>query len=605
MPKAIKNPKKETWNLSPLYTKDDDPQIKKDMEVVAKANYKFINKWRDRDDYLKDPKVLRQALDELETIASQHGVTGHFGYYFMLRSAQEENNTKIKGIINQITSQAVKIENDSQFFELKLAKVPEITQKKFLKSPELAPYHHFLKKLFQDAKYLLTEPEEKIMNLKASPSHGMWTDMTSTLLAKQERLVWGEDGKKKLRSLAEITSLTASRQKKVRQSAFQAINEINERYSEVAEAEFNAILFNKKVNDELRGFDRPDKSRHISDDIETEVVDTLIKSVSEAFTISKDYYKLKANLFGKKKLDYPERNVPYGKIEKKYKWPEAVALTDEVLSKLDPEFGEIFRGFVQGGQIDIFPRQGKSSGAFCTYNLKSQPTYILLNYANKLNDVLTLAHEVGHGINDELMRRKQNAFYFSTPLSTAEVASTFMEDFVLEKLMSEADEELRLSLMMDKLNDDVSTIFRQVAAYRFEQEVHQEFRKYGYLSKEQIGQIFRKHMNNYLGSAVDQPKGVENLWVYWPHFRNFFYVYSYASGLLISKSLQAKVRENPEFIQQVKGFLEAGSSESPKEIFAKLGINITDPDFWQTGLGEIKDLLTETKKLAKKLGKIK
>jgi oligoendopeptidase F len=203
------------------------------------------------------------------------------------------------------------------------------------------------------------------------------------------------------------------------------------------------------------------------------------------------------------------------------------------------------------------------------------------------------------------MKEKQDALNFGSPLSTAEVASTFMEDFVLQELLREADDESRLAVMVNKLNDDISTIFRQVACYRFEQELHQEFRQKGYLSKEELGSLFRKHMASYMGDFVEQSPGAENWWIYWGHIRYFFYVYSYASGLLISKSLQKSVKEDPGFIGKVKDFLSAGQSESPQNIFKRLGIDITGNAFWNRGLDEVERLLQETEALARRLGKIK
>jgi oligoendopeptidase F len=221
-----------------------------------------------------------------------------------------------------------------------------------------------------------------------------------------------------------------------------------------------------------------------------------------------------------------------------------------------------------------------------------------------LQDVLTLAHEMGHGINNELMRQRQNALNFGTPLSTAEVASTFMEDFVLEELLRGVDEETQLSIMMMKLNDDISSIFRQVAAYQFEQELHNTHRQKNYLDQTEIGQIFEKHMASYMGDAVEQSPGSQNWWVYWSHIRNFFYVYSYASGLLISKSLQAKVRQDHAFIMLVKEFLSAGLSAAPRHIFQQLDIDVSQNSFWELGLDQIQTLLDQTESLAKKLGKI-
>jgi oligoendopeptidase F len=297
--------------------------------------------------------------------------------------------------------------------------------------------------------------------------------------------------------------------------------------------------------------------------------------------------------------------VEYGNVTKKYNYNESLKLVRKVFGNLDAEFAAILDAFIKNGQFDVYPRKGKVSGAFCAHHLISHPTYILLNHTNRLNDVLTLAHELGHGMNNELIRGKQNALNFGTPVSTAEVASTFMEDFVLQDILRKADDELRLSIMMMKLNDEVSTIFRQVACYMFEQELHQAFRQKGYLSKEEIGGLFGRHMSAYMGDSVEQSPGSENWWIHWSHIRSFFYVYSYAGGLLISKSLQKSVKEDPRFIEKVKEFLSAGLSESPRNIFARLGIDITDRKFWEKGLDEVEILLRETAQLAARLGKIK
>jgi oligoendopeptidase F len=236
--------------------------------------------------------------------------------------------------------------------------------------------------------------------------------------------------------------------------------------------------------------------------------------------------------------------------------------------------------------------------------LKSQPAFIHLNFSKKLRDVTTIAHEMGHAIHHKLIASTQPALYVDTSMAVAETASTFMEDFVIQAILEDADEELRLALQMEQLNDSVSSIQRQIACYRFEQALHNLFRETGYLSKEDIGELFQEHMKSYMGEYVEQSPGSQNWWLYWDHIRRHFYVYSYASGLLISKSLQNKVKENPEFIIEVKRILEMGTSRSPKDAFAEVDIDITDPAFWELGLKEQRDLLEDTWTLAEKLGKI-
>ncbi len=593
------------WDLKPLFANDNDPRMEKRRTIVGQKSYEFINAWKDRADYLVDPEVLRQALDHYEEWKRGYGADGDEGYYFWLRTQQDQNNPKLKAKYNKIEEFGKRIENDSQFFHLRIARINPEHQKKFLGHGSLGKYRHFLERIFAEARYHLSEPEEKIMNLKSATSYSNWTKMTAGFLSREERTVVLENGKRRVRPFSEIVGLMNSKRKPVRNAAAEAFNGILSKHVDVAEAEINSVLQNKKVDDELRGTPRPDALRHLSDDIESEVVDSLIESVAIRFDISRRYYALKAKLLKAGKLKYHERNVEYGEVAKRYPYAKAVNLVYIVMAKLDPEFADIFGRFIKNGQIDAYPKKGKDSGAFCIHHLITQPTYILLNHTGKLHDVLTIAHELGHGINNELIRKKQHALDFGTPTSTAEVASTFMEDFVLEEVLHAADEEQRLAIMMQKLNDDVSSIFRQVACYRFEQELHRAYGEKGYLSKEEIGTLFRKHMAAYMGDAVEQSAGSENWWVYWSHIRYFFYVYSYASGLLISKSLQHSVRKDPAFIAKVKEFLSAGLSDSPKNIFTKLGINITDISFWNRGLNEVERLLNETEKLAEELGKIK
>lgn len=593
----------KVWNLSPLFKNDNDPEMEKEKKRVEEESYKFINKWKAREDYLKDPLILKTALDEYENLQRFYGTKGKIGYYFDRRSSQEQDNPNVKAKSAKIEDFGEKIFNDIRFFAYKIAKIPEKEQKKFLSHEKLKEYKHLLEGLFENAKYLLSEPEEKILTLTARSGYYNWVSMVSEFLSKEEQEVVLEDGKKAKINYSQIRSLLDSKNKKTRDSAADAFNNILSKHVDTAENEINSILQNKKINDDLRGIERPDLTRHISDDIDSEVVDTLLSAVSSRNDISKRFYKLKAKLLGVKKLEYHERNVEYGNIDKEYSYDDSVNLIYKTFSNLDTEFAEIFKMFVEDGAIDVYPKKGKGAGAYCAHSLITQPTYILLNHTDKLNDVLTIAHEAGHGINNELIKKKQNALNFETALSTAEVASTFMEDFVLQDLLKSANDELKLSILMMKLNSDVSTIFRQVACYMFEQELHKKFREKGYLSKEEIGKIFQKHMEAYMGDFVEQSEGSENWWVYWSHIRYFFYVYSYASGLLISKSMQNSVKKDAKFVEKVKDFLSVGTSESPKDSFAKMGIDIKSSAFWNKGLDEIETLLGQTENLAKKLGK--
>lgn len=592
----------DKWNLN--FFEDSEKSVKEEQKEIEKLVNHFVNKWKPQITNFQNPEILKGALFDLHKIQKQFGSTSSAGYFYWLKSTKDQEDSVVTGKLNSVTDFSVKMANSLEFFIQAVSKIPEDKHKEILESELIKPYRYYLERIFKSAKFILSEPEENLFNLLSSPAREDWINMTSRLLSSEKRVALGEDGKKSEKSFAEMLSLIDSKKKKVRDMAAVRLNEIFERYAPVAEAELNAILKEKKVSDDLRGYKYSDEARFLVDDVDREIIETLIKTVEKNFSISREYYALKAKLAGVPKLAYHERNFEYGAIKGKFSYAEGVKITRESLAKLDSEFVDIFNDFTDG-HIDVYPKKGKDDGAFCAYGSPDHPVYMLLNYTDRLQDILTLAHETGHGIHYELMRKKQNAFYFSTSLATAEVASTFMEDFVFEEVLKNIkNDDERLSLMMMKLNRDISTIFRQIASVLFERELHKSFREKGYLSKEEIGVIFSKHMKNYMGTAVSEDKGSNNWWVYWGHLRRFFYNYSYAHGLIVSKSLQAEIRKNPEFIHKIKEFMASGASDSPHVIFKNIGVDVSHPDFWKNGILETRRLLFEAEKLAKQLKKI-
>jgi oligoendopeptidase F len=597
------NTQHKSWDLTKLKTKDDPEFAKLQKQIIRKRDH-FLSSWQENDTYLSDPKILATALDEFERWCDLFALGGAQMYYQYMATSLDQSDPKLKAAETKAADFAKQIGNSMLFFSHRLSNIPEKQQQVFLSAKELKPYRHFLEQIFAEAKYLLSEKEEQLLNIVSKTAYEDWVKMTAEFVSKEERFVLDENSHRANKNFSEILGLINSPKQKVRDLAAKAFNSIIAKNLDVAVAEFNAVLEYKKNTDTLRKLPRPDAMRHLNDDIATEVVDTLVSTVAARNDLSHRYYRLKANLFKVKKLKYHERNVPYGEIEKEYPYPQAAQLVYQVFTQLDSQIGDIFKNFVEEGHIDVLPKKAKASGAFCASYLKSHPTYILLNHNNKLQDVLTLAHEAGHGVNNELIRKSQNALNFGTPVSTAEVASTFFEDFVLQEVLKTATQEEKLEIMLNKLNDDISTIHRQIAFYQFETEIHTKYRQTGFLSANDIGKVFRKHMAAYMGTAVEQSRGSQNWWIYVGHFRRFFYVYSYSSGLLISKALQHMVKENPKNITKVKQFLSAGTSDSPKNIFAQLGIDITDSGFWEKGLAEIEELLNQTEALARQLNKL-
>ena len=601
---AVNLEMKKEWNFGLLYRNIDKKALEAELEGIKKSNLDFSAKWKGRSDYLENPEVLKQLLDEDERISATIGTSGKPGYYYWLKYQLDQQNNGIKAELSKIEDIGTFLENELEFINQGISRIPPEKQATFLNYPGLSDYKHLLQRLFDSAKYLLTEPEEKILNLTSKTAHGNWVSMIPDFLSREERKILDESGGEREANFSEILDAINNRNKKVRDSAAFALNDIFAKHAPAAEYEINSVLHNKKVVDELRGFPRPDMSRHISDDIDTEVVDSLIDVVTSRFDISQRFYKLKAKLLGVEKLQYHERNVDYGNSGEKYDFDKSAGLVSKVFNGLDAEFGSIFEDFLKEGKIDVFPKKGKDSGAFCVHMEKELPVFVMLNHTGRLNDVTTLAHEMGHAINFELMKKVQNALNCGTYTCTAEVASTFMEDFVLDEIEKGVDDARRLEILMERLNGDVSSIQRQVACYNFEKDLHTIYRSEGFLSLKRIGGLFLKHMGAYMGEAVEMSPGAENWWVYWSHIRNYFYVYSYASGVMISKSLKNMVGDDLGFVQKVKKFLSMGTSVSPRESFGELGIDIADKGFWVKGLEELDSTVTEAEELARKLGKI-
>lgn len=593
------------WNLQ-HYTERFGTAAQRDAEVqrLRTLTETFVARWRDVIGECRDTAMLAEALTAYEQWEEECANAGALGYYAWLRMQEDSTDMDAKMLSAQMDKVAVELANQVQFFSLAIGMYPAEMQTQCLHSDELRPFHQYLRRLWEMSAHQLSEAEEKILNLTANTSYSRWVDLLSERLDQEVRVVEVGGGETQEKTFNDLFGLIQHTDEVVRESAATAINEVLEHYAPIAEAEINAVFAYKQVEDELRHFTRPDASRHMSDDIESAVVDGMIQSVSSYNHIPQRYYALKAALMHKSQLRYHERGVPFGTLQSTFSYDESVSLVSDVLSGLDTEFGEIFQRFIAEGRVDVFPRVGKAGGAFCVYWNRREPVHVLLNHTDRISDVLTLAHEMGHGIHDELMRIAQSQLYFHTSLATAEVASTFMEDFVLEALLKRADKQTAFALLLKRLDDDVATIHRQVACYRFEQALHEKMRAQGYVPLAEIGVLFSQYMSEYMGDAVEQPPSSHLWWVYWSHIRRFFYVYSYASGLLISKSLQAMVRADSTQINNVKSVLRAGASASPRQLFADIGIDIAVPTFYDGGLKQMEQSLLDAERLAKELGYI-
>lgn len=597
------NDSKYSWDLSSLFLDDTDPAMASYQIEFEEEHKAFADKWKANDRYTKEPEIMELALDDYNDLAYRYDGIGKVGMYWILRSVQEQTNEKVKAKKTEAIEFASKVVSNVSFFAINISKIPAEEQKKFLSYPKLKKYKHFLEQLFLLAEHTLSEQEENILLKKQSVSHDRWTDMIEEALAKETRTIELENGKKEKKGFDELMSLSIyGSTESLRNRAARLVHGIQRKIAPWATQELNTVLLNKKIDDELRHFSRPDEERFIADDIEASIVDTLVSAVTENFSVPQRLYKLKAALFGKPQLRYHERMIPYGSFDKKYDLTEGIEIVKRVYTKLAPDFGEMFQHFLDNGLLDASLRKGKLDGAACYSAMPSVPAFFFQNFHGNLRDLMTLAHEAGHATHFEMSRKNQNALQHDVGKGLAEVASTFFESFVIDEVITQLDDNKKLSLLISQVDSHVSAIHRQVALYNFETELHQLFRKHMNLSQKEIGKLFMKHMGSYMGSAVSLDKGSENWWVYWSHIRLFFYVYSYASGQLISKALRHEVIKDKSFVSKVKTFLSAGQSKSTRDIFLDIGIDIADKAFWQKGLAEIENELSEAEELAKRLG---
>ncbi|PIR38371.1 MAG: hypothetical protein COV34_02065 [Candidatus Zambryskibacteria bacterium CG10_big_fil_rev_8_21_14_0_10_42_12] len=582
---------KTEWDLSLFYTSAKDPQIAKDLEKAQRDIMAFAKKYKNKD-FTKDTKSLLSALQDHEKLEEQNELS-KIARYFGFRRELNAKDVEAEARLNELSQIGAKLSNEVVFFTLKLGKISKAEQEKYLRDPKLKKYHYSLKTLFDNANFLLTEPEEKIMTVKYLTSRGMWTSGFERLLNKQTVKHKGKEI-----PLPEASGKMPTLPTKERRELYRKMADVLYSVADFAESEMNAVVTDKKINDELRGYKLPYEAtvRGYENDLRT--VETLRKAVQKFNKTSHKFFNIKAKLLNEKKLIYGDRAARVGKVSKKVEFSDAVKIVQEEFKKTHPRFEEIFMNMLTNGQLDVYSKEGKSGGAFCAWT-HGLPTFVMLNHTDDINSLSTLAHEMGHALHAEYSKG-QGVLYEDCSTASAEVASTFFEALVFDSILEKATDKEKIILLHDKLQDDIQTIFRQMACFEFEVELHNTIREKGFLPKEDIARLMNKHMKAYLGPVFDLEDKDGFFFVSWPHIRNFFYVYSYAFGQIVSAAMYAKYKEDPAFIGKVIEFLSAGGSDSPENIFKSIGIDVTKLDFFETGLKQIEKQVKELEKLTNK-----
>lgn len=585
---------KTAWNFTLLYKSDNDPQIERDMEEIERACKAFEKKYSKKD-FISTPTKLLAALKDYDALEAMADAAKPW-WYFALRTDFDSSDTKVAARATQYEQRITVATNAVQFFSLRIASIPKTKQKTFITYAGLAPYRHMLEQIFRGARHLLPEGEEQLSALLNQTSRAMWIEGGEKLL-NQRTFLW----KGKQVPVAQAIAMLPNQSMKDRQILNTKINEMLKAASGFSEIEINAVVNHKKVLDERRKFSKPYSGTVLSYQNDDATVENIVATVSKRFDISHRFYKLHAKLLGVKKTTVADRGAKIGSIKTKFTFPEAVALVRDSFESIDPRYAVILERFATNGQLDVYPKKGKRGGAYC-WGAGKEHTFVLLNHVDNITSTETLAHEMGHAIHTEFSN-KQPARYRHYSTATAEVASTFFECIAGELIEQNLSERERIVFLHNKILGDVMTIFRQIACFNFELELHERIRKEGQLSKEAMAQLLAKHLRSYLGDAVTVTDDDGYFFAYWSHIRNFFYVYTYAFGQIVSRALFEKWKADKSYAKKIDQFLNAGGSMTPEDIFASIGINVRDPKFFLEGLKGIEKDLDRLEKMAKKAWK--
>lgn len=584
--------KDPTWNLRLLYESPDDPQIEADMKEIEEMSADFARTYDTPEKkYLSDETTLHKALTIYEKLVSFLECKPALYCWFIKDT--DSTNMKAVSMSQLISARQAKAVNKIIFFEVSLGTVSVNKQASLLKSKKLAHFKVFLKRIFDDAKHVLSVPEEKILNLKSLPGEQMWVDGNERLLNKRT-VTW--KGKKLALSEA-LQKIHDTPNSKERYKLDALVSAELKAGADFAEAEVNAVYTDKKINDELRGYKEPfdqtvEKYRN-----DPRVVEQLAKTVTEAFPIAHRFYKIKAKLLKLKKLKYADRKISIGTVKTKFPFDKSITYFKKSIDEIDPKYSVMMDAYLKNGQLDVPPRTGKTSGAYCASSYLN-PTFVLLNHTGTFNSFSTLAHEMGHAFHGELSQ-SQGPIYSQYSTSLAETASTLFEAIAVDAVTETLPENEKIIALHDRVSDSIATVFRQIACFNFELELHNTLRTKGFVSKEEIAELHNKNMKAYLGPQFEMTPNDGFFFVTWSHIRRFFYVYSYAYGQLVSSALLRRYRENKGFWKSIEKFLSAGGKASPEEILMEIGVDVSTPEFWKEGLRAIEDDIVKLERLVK------
>lgn len=585
-----------------------------------------------------DADRLAAAMREL---AEMQDLVGRAGAYAGLRFSTDTADPANGALLQHVQERETEIETTLLFFELEWAALDEERAEKLLSDEKLRFCAHHLRRVRRYRAHLLSEPEERILAEKAVTGASAWerlfeevtsaieVDVDTGAAASAEST--GESGSAGESDPAGVAatagvagtadaagartarvpldvalSMLSSPDREVRRSCAEAVTAALAPGLRVRAFLFNTLLADKATDDRLRRYPHWLSSRNLSNEVDDESVRALIDAVRGRYELARRWYRLKASLLGIDRLADYDRMAAVSEDELAFSYADARETVLECYSSFSPQLGEVVNGFFTGRWIDAPVRPAKRGGAFCASAVPSVHPYVLLNYTSRRRDVLTLAHELGHGVHFALAAR-QGVFHQHTPLTLAETASVFGETLVFGRLLEQdSSPSSRLALLAENIEGAIATVFRQVAMSSFEELVHTERRERGELPPDRFGELWAVSQEEMLGDSVQITDGYRSWWSYIPHFIGTpGYVYAYAYGQLLALSVYQRYEQQGEqFVPQYLELLEAGGSRSPEELGKIVGVDLADPGFWDAGLDLLERRLVEAEAAAHATGRV-
>jgi oligoendopeptidase F len=596
---ALADPELEAtaWDLDPLVGARGDDGMDAELAEAAELSDAFAKRYAGTLGEL-DAGGLAAAMRDLERI---YELISRAGSYAHLRFATDTSDPSNGALLQRAQERGTAIETRLLFFELEWAALPDERADELLADPQLEFCRHHLETTRRYRPHLLTEPEEQVMTEKSVTGRSAWTRLFSESTAAI-RVDTGDGDA----PLEVALSRLQSSDREERRTTAEAVTAALEPGLRTRGFIFNTLLHDKAVDDRLRSYPHWLASRNLSNEASDESVQALITAVKARYEIARRWYRLKARLLGIDRLADYDRMAAVTDEDPVVHWGEARDLVTDCYSEFSTELGDIVRRSFDDRWIDAPVRPGKRGGAFCASTVPELHPYVMLNYTARRGDVLTLAHELGHGVHAVLGAR-QGIFHMGTPLTMAETASTFGEEIVFDRLLELADTpDSRLALLAGNVEGAIATIFRQTAMNQFEERAHNARRSEGELSVDRLNELWAETQEEFLGDSVEVTEGYRTWWSYIPHFiATPGYVYAYAFGQLLAMSVYNLYRQQGEsFVPRYIELLAAGGSRSPEELGTIVGVDLADPGFWDAGLSLVEEVVAQAEAAAREAGRL-